>query len=318
MIFLELAAGLVLLVVGGDGLVRGAVAVARRLGVSPLLIGLTLVGFGTSTPELVASVQAALAGSPGIAIGNVVGSNTANILLILGIAALIFPLRTSRRTLMRDGAAVLLAALACLGVVLSGSAGRLAGLVLIALLAAYLVYTYRREKLTHDASARMHEAEAASIEPMPRRLWLALALTLAGLALTVLGAHLLVDSGIDLARAAGVSETLVGLTIVAIGTSLPELVTSVMAAVRRQSDVAFGNVIGSNIYNIFGILGVTAVVRPIAVPREIASLDIWVMLAATLLLLVFAVSDWRLSRREGGILLAGYLAYTGYLVATAM
>jgi len=317
MVYLELVAGFLLLVAGGDSLVRGAVAIARRIGVSPLLIGLTLVGFGTSTPELLTSVQAALAGSPGIAFGNVVGSNTANILLILGIAALISPLRTSPHAFRRDGTVVLLSALACVGVVLFGRLDRPIGVVLVVLLIAYIVYTYRRERVVHDASAAMHEAEAAAAEPAPTRLWLAALFAIGGMALTVLGARFLVDGAIELARAAGISETIVGLTIVAVGTSLPELVTSVMAAVRRQSDVAFGNIVGSNIYNILGILGVTAIVRPIPVPPEIAHVDIWVMLLATVLLLVFSVTGWRVTRTEGGVLLASYIAYVGYLISIA-
>ena len=314
MVYLELAAGLVLLVAGGDALVRGAVATARRLGVSPLLIGLTLVGFGTSTPELVTSLQAAFLGSPGIAIGNVVGSNTANILLILGIAALITPLATQPGAMRRDGTVVLLAAIACCAVVLVGELVRPAGVVLVVLLIAYVVYTYRRERVVHDASAEMHEHEASAAEPGPHRLWLAVLLTVAGLGLTILGAHFLVDASIELARAAGISETLLGLTIVAVGTSLPELVTSVVAAIRRQGDVAFGNIVGSNIYNVLGILGVTAVVKPIPVPPEIIRFDIWVMLAATVLLLVFSVTGWRISRGEGAVLLAGYAAYLAVLI----
>jgi len=317
MVYLELVAGFLLLVAGGDSLVRGAVAIARRIGVSPLLIGLTLVGFGTSTPELLTSVQAALVGSPGIAVGNVVGSNTANILLILGFAALISPLRTSPDAFRRDGTVVLLSALACAGVVLSGYLDRTVGVVLVALLITYILYTYRRERVVHDASAMMHEAEASAAEPAPTRLRVAALFTIGGLALTLLGARFLVDGAIELARAAGVSETIVGLTIVAVGTSLPELVTSVMAAVRRQSDVAFGNIVGSNIYNILGILGVTAIVRPIPVPPEIAHVDIWVMLLATVLLLVFSVTGWRVTRTEGGVLLASYIAYVGYLISIA-
>jgi len=306
MIYLQLLAGFVLLIIGGDLLVRGAVDTARHLGVSPLLIGLTLVGFGTSTPELVASVQAALAGSPGIAVGNVVGSNIANILLILGFAALLRPITTPRAAFQRDGAMLLLSALACLGVVLMGTLNRPMGAALLVLLIGYIVYSYRRERAVPEIGAGMAP---------PMSAWIAGALTLGGLVVVVLGARLLVFAAIDLAREAGISETVVGLTVVAIGTSLPELVTSVMAALRRQSDVAFGNVIGSNIYNVLGILGVTALVQPIPVPAEIAHIDIWVMLATTLLLMAFAVSNWRISRREGAVLLAAYAGYLGYLGA---
>jgi len=312
-----LALGLVLLVIGGDSLVRGAVALARRLGVSPLLIGLTLVGFGTSTPELVTSLQAASLGSPGIAVGNVVGSNIANILLILAVAGLIRPLPTTRAALVRDGAVMLAAAVVCLGVVWMGVLARPVGAMLVAALAVYVVWTYRLERRTGDAGAQRHEAEAVSVSPRPTSTALALAFTLGGLVLTVLGARLLVGAAISLATAAGISETVVGLTVVAVGTSLPELVTSVMATVRRQGDVAFGNVIGSNIYNVLGILGVTALVQPIPVPPEIARVDIWVMLAATVLLLVFAATGLRLQRWEAAVALALYGLYLGYLVSAA-
>ena len=316
--WMMIAIGLVLLVAGGESLVRGAVATAQRLGVSPLMIGLTLVGFGTSTPELITSVEAALIGSPGIAVGNVVGSNTANILLILGAAAVIHPLATSRAALMRDGGAMLVAALACLAVVLTGHLARPAGAALILLLAAYIVYTYRRERVVHDASAKMHEAEATMMAP-PRGVGFALGLLLAfgGITLTIAGAAFLVDGAIALARGFGISETVVGLTIVSVGTSLPELVTSVMAALRRQGDVAFGNVLGSNIYNVLGILGVTAVVKPIPVPPEIAAVDIWVMLAASVALLLFSITGWRLNRWEGGAFLAAYAGYVAYLATAA-
>ena len=312
----QLALGLVLLVAGGDGFVRGSVAIAKRLGLSPLLIGLTLVGFGTSTPELLTSVQAALAGSPGIAVGNVVGSNTANILLILGIAALVQPLRTSPAAFRRDGSMVLFAALVAVGIAVWGEIGRALGLACILSLVAYIVYAYRQETRTMDASARMHGAEADAA-PGPRQLWLALLLTVGGLVATLVGAKLLVEGAIATAEALAVSETVIGLTVVAVGTSLPELVVSLMAAIRREADVAFGNIVGSNIYNILGILGVTALVQPLAVPAEIAAFDIWVMLAATVALLVFAVSGWRVNRWEGGLLVAAYAAYVSWLATMA-
>lgn len=317
MAYLELVGGLILLVVGGDSLVRGGVALARHFGVSPLLIGLTLVGFGTSTPELVTSLEAALAGSPGIAIGNVVGSNTANILLILGLAALLRPIATNPTALRRDGPVMMLAALLCLGVVLWGTVERYWGAVFIALLAAYVIHTYLRERQHSDASAVMHTSEAEAHHALPQRLWVSVLLTAAGFGLTILGAKFLVGGAVDLAAAAGVSETLIGLTIVAVGTSLPELVTSVVATLRREGDVALGNVVGSNIYNILGILGVTALVEPIAVPAEIVRLDIWVMLAATIAMLFVAATGKRISRIEGGVLMAGYGGYLAVLIANA-
>lgn len=310
----QIVLGLVLLVAGGDGFVRGSVAIAKRLGLSPLLIGLTLVGFGTSTPELLTSVQAALAGSPGIAMGNVVGSNVANILLILGLAAIVQPLRTSPETFHRDGTMLLLATLACLGLVLWGEITRGPGLLLLLSLVGYVVYAYWQETRHHDASAAMHAAEADAARG-PHRLWLALVLTAGGLGATLFGAGLLVEGAISTAKALAISETVIGLTVVAVGTSLPELVVSLMAAIRREADVAFGNIVGSNIYNVLGILGVTALVQPLAVPAEIAAFDIWVMLAATLTLLVFAISGWRVNRVEGAILLALYAIYVGTLIA---
>jgi cation:H+ antiporter len=262
-------------------------------------------------------VQAAWIGAPGIAVGNVVGSNTANILLILAVAGLVRPLATSREALVRDGTVVALAALACLAVVLTGTLERSVGAALVAALVAYVIYTYRRERRVGDASARMHAAEADVAEPGPRGLRTAVLFTAGGLVLTILGARLLVASAVTLAQAFGVSETIVGLTLVAVGTSLPELVTSLMASLRRQGDVAFGNILGSNIYNVLGILGVTALVRPIPVPPQIVELDIWVMLAATAALLVFAASGRRLDRRESAFLLVAYAAYVGVLIGRA-
>ncbi len=315
MIYLDIGLGLVLLVAGGELLVRGAVSTARRFGVSPLLIGLTLVGFGTSTPELVTSIQAALVGSPGIAVGNVVGSNIANIFLILGLAALIVPVTTSRSALRRDGTFLLIATAACVAVTLSGAVDRVIGAAFVAALATYVIYCYRTESKVEDELAKLHKESAASVQG-PRGVAAAL-MVVAGLALTILGARFLVTGAIELAQAAGISETVIGLTIVAVGTSLPELVTSIVAAIRRHSDIAFGNIIGSNAYNIFGILGVTALVQPIAVPPEIAVLDIWVMVGATLMLLFFAVSGWRVTRFEGALLLGGYITYVGYLISNA-
>ena len=310
MIYLQLALGFVLLVAGGEALVRGAVSVARRLGVSPLLIGLTLVGFGTSTPELVTSLQAAFDGLPGIAVGNVVGSNIANILLILGAAALIAPMSIARDGFGRDGAALAGATVLCIGVILYGALDRWLGGVLIAALAAYLVLAY----VTDRTEAPDPAADAAS---RPGPLWLALLLAIGGIAVTILGARLAVDAAVALALVWGMSETVVGLTIVAVGTSLPELVTSVMAALRREPAIAFGNVVGSNIYNILGILGVTALVRPIAVPAQIAQLDIWVMAGATGAL-VAAVIVWQhIGRGAGLAFVIAYATYTAWLVSSA-
>ena len=309
MAYVLIVAGFVLLLVGGDVLVRGAVGIARRAGLSPMVIGLTLVGFGTSTPELLTSVNAALSGAPGIAVGNVVGSNVANILLILGVAALIAPIAVSRGDFRRDAASLVLATLLAVGLMATGALGRGAGLVLLVGLAAFLLVTLR-------SGGGVAEADSVPQEPLPGRAWSWLAFA-GGLGVVILGADMLVAGATELARGLGVSEALIGLTIVAIGTSLPELVTSVVAARRGQAGVAFGNVLGSNVFNLLGILGATAVVAPIAVPPQILVFDLWVMVAATAALVVIAVTGWRISRGEGAALLLAYVAYLGWLAATA-
>ena len=321
-IFLLLLGGLALLVLGGELLVRGSVNVASRLGVSPLVIGLTLVGFGTSTPELVTSVQAALAGAPGIAYGNIVGSNIANILLILGVATLLLPITVESSTLKRDGAVMVAVAVVFAIIAATMPAGRLVGAVFVAALCAYIYTAFRQESragaehgAVYDKSIAAQEADGGLVPAAAPKgsVILPLLMALGGLAVVVLGGKFFVDGAVALARTFDISETVIGLTIVALGTSMPELVTSVMAALRKQTDVAFGNIVGSNIYNVFGILGVTAMVKPIDVPPEIADFDIWVMLAATVLLFLVALSRWKITRLEGGVMLASYAAYVGWL-----
>lgn len=310
--WLLIVIGVVLLALGGETLVRGSVAAARALGVSPLLIGLTLVGFGTSTPELVTSIQAALKGSPGLAFGNIVGSNTANILLILGLTALLRPIDIDRAAFRRDGAVMLLATIACVACVLYGRLTPLIGATFLAALGVYVLVCWlqeRRPVAAPSAGASVPDPGPGLVpEPSRRpRILPGVLLAVGGVALTVVGAGLLVDGAIVLARASGVSETVIGLTIVAVGTSLPELVASLMAALRGRSDLALGNILGSNIYNVLGILGLTALIRPIPAPPELARLDVWVMLAAAVLLL--AQRNLRVGRREGLIMLLCYGLY---------
>ncbi|NNU82172.1 calcium/sodium antiporter [Halovulum dunhuangense] len=320
---LTLLAGFALLIAGGEFLVRGSVQVATRLGVSPLVIGLTLVGFGTSTPELVISVQAALSDAPGIAYGNIVGSNIANILLIAGVAALISPMAIASTALRRDGAVMVAVAALFAMLSLAMPLGRLVGAAFLAMLMAYVYLAFRQERrapaadhtadhgAVYDKSLALQEADPALAPPHPpaRSLGWSAAIALGGLVLVVLGGRLLVSGAVTLARDFGISETVIGLTIVAVGTSMPEFVTSVVAGLRRQGDVAFGNIVGSNIYNILGIGGATALIAPGAVPVEIVRFDNLVMIGVSLALVAFAWTGLRISRREGAALLAGYGIY---------
>lgn len=313
---LLLIGGLALLIVGGNIMVRGAVGVATRLGVSPLVIGLTLVGFGTSTPELVTSVQASMAGSPGIAVGNIVGSNIANTLLIMGVAALVAPIAVSSASLKRDGGIMIAAAVLFAALSAVADLSRLTGVVFVSLLIAYVVFSFRQEKASPADHGAAYDKGEAALEVdegfSPSRassLGWSLALAIGGLILIVVGGKFLVDGAVALARGYGISETVIGLTIVAIGTSMPELVTSVVAAFRRQSEVAFGNVVGSNIYNILGIGGVTALIAPTTVPPEIVRFDNLIMVGVCLVLFAFAWTGLRIGRREGGLLICSYVIY---------
>ena len=293
------AFGLAALLLGGDALVRGAVGVARRFGVSPLVIGLTLVGFGTSAPELVTSLSAALSGAPGIALGNVVGSNIANILLILGVAAVIRPVVAQMPALPREAAWVGGTAVLLAGLALFDEITTLMGAGLLILLGLYLWGAFR----TSAPEVPDLDTPGDSLSASALRLAI-------GLALTIGGAIALVHGATGIARAYGVPEAVIGLTLVAVGTSLPELATTIMAARRGQSDVALGNILGSGIFNILGILGATALLAPLPVVPDIRP-DIWVMLATTLLLLALLFRAHRITRISGAAFL---MLYAGYMV----
>lgn len=316
--YIEIVIGLVLLLAGGEFLVRGSVAVARRLGVSTLMIGLTLVGFGTSTPELVTSLKAAYANSPGIAVGNVVGSNIANILLIMGVAALLMPVPVDRQSFKRDGSMLIAISLAAVVVVLFGYLGRVVGALFVAALIAYIVWAYLTERDSGPVGEEHAEHRIDSHGKPPTSLLVGLLIALGGLAAVVFGADLLVGGSIVLAKALGVSDTIIGLTLVAVGTSLPELATTLMAALRKQEDMAFGNVVGSNIYNVLGILGITALVMPLVVPAEIILFDIWVLLGSAVLLVVLAAVSGRVARWHGFLFLALYAAYLAVQASPAL
>lgn len=308
--------GMGLLFVGGELLVRGAVVLARVLAVPPLVVGLTVVGFGTSAPEMVVSIGAALEGRPDVAMGNVVGSNIANILLILGTAALISPLVVSRRVFERDAMIMLAASLALAVLGASGMIERWAGVLLVSGLVAFLLTAYimgRRD----TAAAKAYADEAEEIADIPLPGWAAVLAVLGGFVALIYGAQLFVDGSVEIAQAAGLSDAVIGLTLIAVGTSLPELATSVIAAMRRHGDVAIGNVIGSNIFNILGILGVTSIVKPLNISDHMANIDILVMIAVAMVGMFMMRTGWRFSRLEGGVCLAAYAGYTTYLLAAA-
>lgn len=318
MILASLLGGLLLLWLGGEAFVRGSVAVATRLNVSQLMIGLTLVGFGTSLPELTTSVTAALAGAPGLAVGNVVGSNIANVLLILAVAALIRPVSCRPEAFYHDAAALAAATVIGTAFIVFGYLGRLHGLILLAGLIAYFVLVYFRERTRPSPSSKKLIGEVQVVAPVPETLFRAITLVFGGLSAVVGGAWLLVAGATELALLWGVSKTFVGLTIVAVGTSLPELVITSVASLRGRSDVALGNIMGSNMFNILAVLGVTAMVAPIEVPRELEVFDLIVMLAATALLIISAATGTRVQRWEGGALLAAYVAFMAVRTTIAL
>jgi len=317
---LKTLAGLGLLLFGGELLLRGAVALARRFGLSKLLIGLTVVAAATSAPELIVVLWAGLQGVPDLGVGNVVGSNIANVLLILGTAAVIFPILTGPTELLRDGLAVAGASLLLLVFAFLGTWSWPHGLLFLILLAGYMAFSYRSERKRRPAGAggvdAEDEAEAAALKVplLPPRLsaWAGLSLIVVGMAGMVLGSELLVDGAVVIARAAGVSDSAIGLTLVAVGTSLPELATAVIAALRRHTEVALGNVLGSNLFNIFACLGALSLAVPFQVSAEVRAFDIWVMAGVSLLLLPVMFTGWRIGRGEGALFL---LLYAGYIAA---
>lgn len=308
---LLVAGGLALLVFGGDALVKGAVNLALKLGIPALIVGLTVVAFGTSAPELLVSIQAALGGQPGIALGNVVGSNIINILLILGLPALLTTIHSSQSDTARSYWIMIASTLLLIGLSLGGVLVWWHGIILLAALALMILDSIRQAR-AHRAAQTDEAPEGADAAMTAGRIALLLLLGLIGLGL---GARLLVDGAVNIARTAGVSETVIGLTLVALGTSLPELVTSIIAAMRKQADVAMGNVIGSNIFNILSILGVTTLIAPLAIDPELLRLDYWVMLAVALALMPFAVFRRDITRWVGVAFVAAYVVYTLVLIA---
>ena len=311
MTYFLIIAGFTLLLFGGEAVVRGSVALAQRLGVSPLIVGLTIVGFGTSLPEMVVSVNAALVGSPGLAVGNVIGSNIANLLLILGVAALIAPFSVRPATARRDALAMSAVTLVYVGLGMTGYIVFWHGLLMLTVLLSYIGFTVWHDNKGNDAAADMQREEAEEMRITHLQTISICGITVTGLFAVVVGAELLVNGATNLAIAFGVPEEVIGLTIVAIGTSLPELATSIVAAYRGHSDVCVGNVLGSNIFNLLGITGVTALFVPLPFSDKIANIDLWILLAATAIVLPLLLSGRALTRIVGLVFVGSYVAFIG-------
>lgn len=308
---LYLVLGLVLLYYGAEALVRGSSSLALRLGLSPLVIGLTVVAFGTSSPELVVSLKAGLAGQGNISVGNVVGSNICNLGLILGLCALVTPVATTSQIVRMD-IPIMIAVTAFATFLLSnGTLTRTEGTLLATLLLAYVIFSIRLARRQPADALGAEFGEAVKVSK--RGLAVDLLMVAGGLVLLVFGARFLVDGAVIIARAFGWSEALIGLTVIAIGTSLPELATSLVAAVKKEADIALGNIVGSNIFNLLGILGITAMVTPLS-ESGISLIDYAVMAVFALVLWPMAYHQKRITRLEGAILLAGYAAYVSWLV----
>lgn len=309
---LTLLAGLAILLFSGDLFVRGAVSLAMRLAIPTLLIGLTVVAFGTSAPELVISIDAALSGSSGMAVGNVVGSNIANVLLVLGLPAIIYATDCNQPFIRRNMMYVVGASLIFVGFSLTGTLTFWHGLILFGLMVLFLAASAYRARTEPEAANDLTEeveelAEGALTTPVMT------GFLLAGLIGMPLGAHMTVTSASSLAANLGVSEATIGLTIIALGTSLPELATTLMAALRKNCGLALGNVMGSNLFNILAIMGITAMVTPVEVPEGIRQIDLWVMLAATAILVPFVMSRSVITRGPGMALVVGYVAYIAFV-----
>jgi len=304
LIALSIIGGFIILTFGAEALVRGSCAIALRLGIAPLIIGLTIVAFGTSAPELAVSIKAALAGNSAIALGNVVGSNIVNIGLILAVTALIRPITVHSQMVKRDIPIMIAASTLMWFLLLDGVVSFIDGAILFGSLVGYLAFSYISAK---------NNPEELDVEITPQNPGISIAFIIVGIAMLVGGGIIFVNGAVDLAKQFGISEVIIGLTIVAIGTSMPELVTSVMAALKGQSDIAIGNVVGSNIFNLLGILGATALIQPVSADG-FNEIDFSAMLIFAFMVLPFAWSSLRIGRREGGILLAGYVGYTTYLV----
>ncbi len=319
-VFLFLVAGLVLLIAGAELLVRGAARLAAAFGISPLVIGLTVVAFGTSSPELAVSLQSAAAGQADIALGNVVGSNIFNILLILGISAAIIPLVVAQQLVRLDVPIMIGISVLVYLFGLNGQIGRLEGALLFAGIVAYTLFLIRQSRKESKEIQDEYAQEYSDRQLHSARQYIVNAVfVVAGLALLILGARWLVDSAVSLAQALGLSELIIGLTIVAAGTSMPEVATSIVAAARGERDIAVGNVVGSNIFNILAVLGLTSLLAPngVSVPAPALAFDIPVMIAVAVACLPIFFTGFKVARWEGWLFLAYYAIYVLYLILDA-
>uniref|UniRef100_A0A832DH24 Calcium/sodium antiporter n=1 Tax=Ignavibacterium album TaxID=591197 RepID=A0A832DH24_9BACT len=308
-ILLYLLGGLTGLFLGGEGLIRGSSSLAIRVGISPLVVGLTIVAFGTSSPELLVSLKAALIGSNSIALGNVVGSNIANIALILGIAAIIRPLQVHANVIKREIPIMIVVSLLLIFFLLDGKLEFIEGLIFIILLIAYTIVNILLSLKENKEIEKEFEEGLKSKLNIP----IASVFIIVGLVLLFYGADFFLKGAIALAKLFDVSDAVIGLTVVAVGTSLPELFTSIVATIKKESDIAVGNAVGSNIFNILSILGISAIIIPIS-SAQISIFDFGVMLAAALILLPLSYTGYRISRLEGLLLVLGYIVYIFMLI----
>jgi cation:H+ antiporter len=303
---LWIGVALALLFFGAEWLVRGSASLALRLGLTPLVIGLTVVAYGTSMPELVVSTKAALQGQGDIAVGNVVGSNILNICIILGLSALVHPLRVKMQLIRLDTPIMIAVSVLLVALLADSRLDRFEAALFLFGIVAYTVFNLRLAR--KEVNAEVKAEFAQSIPPRHGKVWLDLLLIGGGLAVLVLGSRVLVSNSIGLAKLLGVSEAVIGLTIVAAGTSMPELATSIIAAWRKQPDIAIGNVIGSNMYNILAILGLSGLLSPLHAPG-IKMFDLYMMLGTAVVLLPLMWSRFVVTRWEGGLLAAAYCGY---------
>lgn len=308
-IILYLIGGLVGLFLGGEGLIRGSSSLALKVGISPLVVGLTVVAFGTSSPELLVSLKAALMGSSSIALGNIIGSNIANIALILGLAAVIRPLQVHANVIKREIPIMIGVSLLLVFFLIDDTVGFIEGLIFVILLIAYtIVNIFLSLKENKEIEKEFEEGLKSKLNIPTAVLFI-----IAGLALLFFGADLFLKGAVSLAKFFNVSDAIIGLTVVAVGTSLPELFTSIVATIKKESDIAVGNAVGSNIFNILSILGISAIIIPIK-SDQISYFDLGVMLAAAFILLPLSYSGFRISRLEGFLLLIGYFVYVFLLI----